>query len=176
MEVLSPMMEESAKTAHDSSVLSSIGRFYLQCGKVDEAADVFVRSENAAAAELAAAGEGTLLDAPLAESSQVKTRAGRLRIMLSTNKALLHVARGDYANAEEVLRGIFPGSWRSAGETKVDLATQLNNLAVALFYLGFLEEPLEMLETLLKEAPSSATATEALMFNLTTFYELSRDE
>ena len=172
-DVLRPLLGEDA----DATLLSCIARLYLQSGMLTEASAMLKRSHTIAEAELA---QEPPLPTSAADSPE-QLRSTHLKRMLGTDRALMAVAQGDYAAAESSLRALFPnGEWRgsssSAAEADVDMASQLSNLAVVMFYQGHLEEPLEMLESLLKEGPSLVTSTDALVFNLATFHELGRDD
>ncbi len=187
-ELLEPLLQSArADATADASLLSSIARMHLHCGLIDSAAQLYEASEEAIKRELASLGgddgaSSVHFDAPLpiesTQQSKGRTRADQLRTLRATDRALLSFARGDYKAAEDALRHLLPGSsWRDLdGNARADLGVQLSNLAVVLFYQGQLEEPIDVLEALLKDAPSVATTTDGLIFNLATFRELGKDE
>ncbi|KDN53237.1 hypothetical protein K437DRAFT_292434 [Tilletiaria anomala UBC 951] len=175
--VLAPLLSSASPASQDPYFLSGIGRMYLQCGMLQFARQTFQRCSKVAQDSLSKVDTvpPRLMEEDSAAAPAMK-RATQLRAMLATDQALLHVAHGEFKQAEEALRPLFPSDWRLAGQHNLDLANQLSNLAVILFYQGQLEEPVEMLETLLRDGPSAISTTDSLIFNLVTFHELGRDD
>ncbi|EPQ31202.1 uncharacterized protein PFL1_01389 [Pseudozyma flocculosa PF-1] len=89
------------------------------------------------------------------------------------NAALLATIRGEYASAE--------AKWREAAEQRAQAGDAedgllANDLAVAVFYQGRLQEPVDALERVLASSPSSVTSVEPFLFNLCTLHELRSDD
>ncbi|TRM65609.1 hypothetical protein BD626DRAFT_221310 [Schizophyllum amplum] len=116
---------------------SAVGRIYLQAGDVHAAERHFA----AVAAD------------PGADTAQKET-----------NTAVLAAARGEWAEASEVLRGLL--------DREQDNHVAVNNLAVALLAQGKLKDGIAILEKSLQAAPATIAVAEPFLFNLSTLYEL----
>ncbi|KAI5895432.1 uncharacterized protein SCHCODRAFT_01088086 [Schizophyllum commune H4-8] len=128
------LLEPLAKSA---PLRSAVGRIYLQAG------------------DLAAAGRHFRAVADDEEADEAQKE---------TNEAVMAAAKGEWAKADEVLRGLL--------EREQDNYSAINNLAVAMLAQGKLKDAIAVLEKALHAAPATIAVAEPFLFNLSTLYEL----
>lgn len=209
--LLEPLLPSS-----DPQLLSLISRLHLQAGSLSTSSHLISLSTSKAQEKIPQLENCLKSAASEQEALNFRTEILGLKNLMVTDHALLLVATGKFDEARRVLKE-FRGENREIVNENGDQTSLLNNLAIATFYGGRLEEvslrwsdysrqqskyktkaewkwekllipftpfvpswsssqPLEILEGLLKESPSQVTSTESLIFNLTTFHELRREE
>ncbi|KZT09985.1 uncharacterized protein LAESUDRAFT_722128 [Laetiporus sulphureus 93-53] len=85
-------------------------------------------------------------------------------VLKAMNDAMLACANGDWTKASNDLNQILTAD--------PEHFVAVNNLAVAFLSQGRIQDGIRLLEETIKISPSSALATEPLLFNLSTMYEL----
>ncbi|KAG0349125.1 Trafficking protein particle complex subunit 12 [Podila minutissima] len=128
---------------HDINFHSGLGRLYLQLGDLDQAEKVFKNVE---------------------DMVKKHPEHSHFKLQLIMNKALLAVTQGHWQVAKSAFEEVL------AYEPENLAAT--NNLAVCELYAGQVDGSISRLEKLMFAYPTSAGASEPLVFNMATLYEL----
>ncbi|KAI9233123.1 MAG: hypothetical protein BYD32DRAFT_426754 [Podila humilis] len=128
---------------HDINFHSGLGRLYLQLGDLEQAEKVFKNVEDMVKKH--------------PENSHFKLQS----IM---NKALLAVTQGHWQVAKSAFEEVLVYEPENLAAT--------NNLAVCELYAGQVDGSISRLEKLMFAYPTSAGASEPLVFNMATLYEL----
>ncbi|KAL1747812.1 hypothetical protein HDZ31DRAFT_80114 [Schizophyllum fasciatum] len=141
--------------AASAELRSAVGRIYLQAGDVGGAERLFA----AVAAEVGAgeAGEGPL-------AAQV-----------ATNEAMLAAAKGEWARADAVLRGLLEREQDNYAVWSAERRASAFTTFIPTFScLPMLtpEQAIAVLEKALHAAPAAIAVAEPFLFNLSTLYEL----
>ncbi|KAI8360317.1 hypothetical protein B0O80DRAFT_381285 [Mortierella sp. GBAus27b] len=131
----------------DINLHSGLGRLYLQLGDVTRAEEVFKNVE-----EL------------VTNHNYSETERAHFQLQLATNRALLAVTQGQWQVAKSAFEEVL--------SREPENLTATNNLVVCELYAGQLNDAIPRLERLMFAYPTSAGASESLVFNMATLYEL----
>ncbi|KAG0327201.1 Trafficking protein particle complex subunit 12 [Dissophora globulifera] len=145
--------ELARKYPQDVNFHSGLGRLYLQLGDLERAEEVFKGVEDMIKKDQETySGEAS-------DSNQT-----HYKLQLSMNRALLAVTQGQWVAAKTAFEEVL-------AQEPENLAAS-NNLAVVELYAGQLNEAIPRMERLMFAYPTSAGASEPLVFNMATLYEL----
>ncbi|KAG0326151.1 Trafficking protein particle complex subunit 12 [Podila horticola] len=128
---------------HDINFHSGLGRLYLQLGDLDQAEKVFKHVE---------------------DMVKKHPEHSHFKLQLMMNKALLAVTQGHWHVAKSAFEEVLVYEPENLAAT--------NNLAVCELYAGQVDGSISRLEKLMFAYPTSAGASEPLVFNMATLYEL----
>ncbi|KAG0348311.1 Trafficking protein particle complex subunit 12 [Podila humilis] len=128
---------------YDINFHSGLGRLYLQLGDLDQAEKVFKNVE---------------------DMVKEHPEHSHFNLQLIMNKALLAVTQGQWQVAKTAFEEVLV--------QEPENMTATNNLAVCELYAGQLDGSISRLEKLMFSYPTSAGASEPLVFNMATLYEL----
>ncbi|KAG0098864.1 Trafficking protein particle complex subunit 12 [Podila epicladia] len=133
----------AARYPHDINFHSGLGRLYLQLGDLDQAEKVFKNVE---------------------DMVKKHPEHSHFKLQLIMNKALLAVTQGHWQVAKTAFEEVLVYEPENLAAT--------NNLAVCELYAGQVDVSISRLEKLMFAYPTSAGASEPLVFNMATLYEL----
>ncbi|KAG0021847.1 Trafficking protein particle complex subunit 12 [Podila clonocystis] len=128
---------------HDINFHSGLGRLYLQLGDLDQAEKVFKNVE---------------------DMVKKHPEHSHFKLQLIMNKALLSVTQGHWQVAKSAFEEVLVYEPENLAAT--------NNLAVCELYAGQVDGSILRLEKLMFAYPTSAGASEPLVFNMATLFEL----
>ncbi|KAJ3107653.1 hypothetical protein HDU97_003647 [Phlyctochytrium planicorne] len=137
-------------THQDVDLLSALGRVHLQFGGISEARICLQRVE-------------TLLKLPSTAASEREAFKNYDTVLL--NRAFLAIAEGDWESSARWLNDLIAHDTSNA--------TAINNLAICHLYMGDLSRAISFLESVIVEMPLTAGASSALLFNLSTLFDLA---
>ncbi|ORZ11576.1 hypothetical protein BCR42DRAFT_332647 [Absidia repens] len=141
----------TAMDPHSSSrvdLMTSLGRLYLQLGDLATAERMYTDIE-------AIQKQYPALDTPLLQET------------IQTNRALLHMAKGNWSEAKQLLEQVI--------QQYPENLTAVNNLAVCMVYSGHLSQSMELLDRTTQQHPTTAGTSQVTVMNLCTLYELRFD-
>ncbi|KAF8971608.1 Trafficking protein particle complex subunit 12 [Entomortierella lignicola] len=130
----------------DINFHSGLGRLYLQLGDIERAEETFKGVEE------------------MVKNHTSETEKAHFKLQLSMNRALLAVTQGQWQAAKNAFEDVLIQEPENLAAT--------NNLVVCELYAGQLNEAIPRLERLMFAYPTSAGASEPLVFNMATLYEL----
>ncbi|KAF9896263.1 Trafficking protein particle complex subunit 12 [Lobosporangium transversale] len=146
----------------DINFHSGLGRLYLQLGDLERAEKVFKEVE-----EMVAKKTNCHSSQSSEETETPKEQIPaltHLKLQVTTNRALLAVAQGQWAVAKAAFEEVLT--------QEPENLVAANNLAVCELYAGQLNEAIPRLERLMFAYFTSAGTSEPLVFNMATLYEL----
>ncbi|KAI8093705.1 uncharacterized protein BX664DRAFT_330357 [Halteromyces radiatus] len=141
--VLRKVMSMDPLSSSRLDLFSSLGRLYLQLGDLITAEQMYKELE------------------------RIEQPSSLLQETIKTNKAFLHMAKGEWTLAEQILDQVV--------QQNNENLTAMNNLAVCLVYTGKLSKAMALLDGMIKQHPVSAGTSPITLMNLCTLYELRFD-
>ncbi|KAG0262716.1 Trafficking protein particle complex subunit 12 [Mortierella polycephala] len=138
--------EMAIKYPQDVNFHSGLGRLYLQLGDLERAEEVFNEVER------------------MVKEHYADAKQAHFQLQLTMNRALLDVTQGRWLAAKAGFEEVLVKEPENLAAT--------NNLAVCELYAGQLNSAIPRIERLMFAYPTSAGASEPLVFNMATLYEL----